>query len=73
MSRHLVEMTTQKLQEFRERDLSGIRIFALFIDTIHRAGEAFMVDLGIDTERRKQVLKKVGTTEVTQIHSGGKL
>ena len=49
-------MTTQKLQEFKERDLSEIRIFALFIDTIHRGGEAFMVGLGIDTEGQKQVL-----------------
>jgi transposase-like protein len=52
----VVEMTTQKLQEFKERDLSEIRLFALFIDTIHRGGEAFMVGLGIDTEGQKQVL-----------------
>jgi putative transposase len=56
VSRHVVEMTTQKLQEFKERDLSEIRLFALFIDTIHRGGEAFMVGLGIDTEGQKQVL-----------------
>ncbi len=56
VSRHLVEMTTQKLQEFKERNLSEIRIFSLFIDTIHRGGEAFMVGLGIDTEGQKQVL-----------------
>ena len=56
VSRHVVEMTTQKLQEFKERDLSVIRLFALFIDTIHRGGEAFMVSLGIDTEGQKQVL-----------------
>jgi transposase-like protein len=56
VSRHLVEVTTQKLQEFKERNLSGIRIFALFIDTIHRGGEAFMAGLGIDTEGQKQVL-----------------
>lgn len=56
VSRHVVEMTSQKLGEFKERDLSEIRLFALFIDTIHRGGEAFMVGLGIDTEGRKQVL-----------------
>jgi len=56
VSRHVVEMTTQKLQEFKERSLSGVRIFALFIDTIHRGGEAFMVSLGIDAEGQKQVL-----------------
>lgn len=56
VSRHLVEVTTQKLREFKERNLSDVRIFALFIDTIHRGGEAFMVGLGIDTEGDKHVL-----------------
>ncbi|MFB3884524.1 MAG: IS256 family transposase [Thermodesulfobacteriota bacterium] len=56
VSRHLVEATTQKLREFRERDLSDLRVFGLFIDTIHRGGEAFMVGLGIDTEGHKHVL-----------------
>jgi len=56
VSRHLVEMTTQKLQEFKERNLSDLRIFAFFIDTIHRGGEAFMVGLGIDMEGHKHVL-----------------
>jgi putative transposase len=56
VSRHVVEITAQKLQEFKERDLSEIELFALFIDTIHRGGEAFMVGLGIDTEGKKQVL-----------------
>jgi transposase-like protein len=56
VSRHMVEITTQKLQEFKERDLSGIKLFALFIDTIHRGGEAFMVGLGLDVEGQKHVL-----------------
>jgi putative transposase len=56
VSRHIVETTTQKLQEFKERKLSDLRIFALFIDTIHRGGEAFMVGLGIDAEGHKHVL-----------------
>jgi transposase-like protein len=56
VSRHLVEVTTQKLREFKERHLSDLRIFAFFIDTIHRGGEAFMVGLGIDTEGDKHVL-----------------
>jgi len=56
VSRHVVEITTQRLQEFKERDLSGMRLFALFIDTIHRGGEAFMVGLGIDMEGHKHVL-----------------
>jgi len=56
VSRHVVEATVQKLREFKERDLSGTEVFALFIDTIHRGGEAFLVALGIDREGQKQVL-----------------
>jgi putative transposase len=45
-----------KLREFKERNLSDFRPFAISIDTIHRGGEAFMVSLGIDVEGRKEVL-----------------
>jgi putative transposase len=56
VSRHVVEMTVQKLKEFKERDLSEIVPFAVFVDTLHRGGEAFVVALGIDTEGYKRVL-----------------
>jgi len=56
ISRHIVAVTTRKLKEFKERNLSDFRVFAVFIDTVHRAGCAFMVALGIDAEGRKQVL-----------------
>jgi transposase-like protein len=56
VSRHIVAVTTRKLKEFKERNLSDFSPFAIFIDTVHRAGQAFMVALGIDTEGRKQVL-----------------
>jgi putative transposase len=56
VSRHIVAVTSKKLKEFRERSLSEVRVFAVFIDTVHRAGCAFMVALGIDVEGRKQVL-----------------
>ncbi len=49
-------MTAQKLREFKERNLSDLKIFALFIDTIHGGGEVFMVGLGIDMEGHKHVL-----------------
>ncbi len=55
-SRHIVEVTARKLKEFKERDLSFINPFAVFIDTIHRAGEAYLVALGIDTEGIKHIL-----------------
>jgi len=56
VSRHIVAVTSKKLKEFKERSLSEFRVFAVFIDTVHRAGQAFMIALGIDAEGRKQVL-----------------
>lgn len=56
VSRHVMEVTVQKLKEFKERKLSDIVPFAIFIDTIHRGGEAFLIALGIDTEGYKHVL-----------------
>ena len=41
---------------FRERDLSDFKPFAIFIDTIHRGGEAFMVALGIEVGGKKRAL-----------------
>jgi transposase-like protein len=56
ISRHIIAATAQKLLEFRERDLSGFTPFAIFVDTIFRAGVAFMVCLGIDRGGEKRVL-----------------
>lgn len=56
ISSHIVEMTTKRLKEFKERQLSDFNPFAIFIDTINRGGEAFMVCLGINREGMKQVL-----------------
>jgi len=56
VSRHIVDVTAKRLKEFKERDLSDFSPFAIFIDTIHRGGEAFMVSLGIDIEGSKHVL-----------------
>jgi len=56
VSRHLVEVTAQKLKEFRERSLKDFHPFAMFIDAIHRGGEAFVMALGIDLAGRKRVL-----------------
>src|SRR4030043_1901569 len=56
VSPHVVEVTVQRLKEFKERALSDIVPFVVFIDTIHRGGEAFLIALGIDTEGYKHVL-----------------
>jgi len=56
VSRHIVAVTAHKLREFKERDLSDFKSFAIFLDTIMRGGEAFMVCLGIDGGGVKKVL-----------------
>lgn len=56
VSRHVVEVTAKKLKEFLERDLSGLNPFSIFIDTVHRSGEAFIVALGIDLHGNKMAL-----------------
>jgi len=71
VSRHIVSVTTKKLKDFKERDLSDFRAFAIFIDTIHRAGKAFMVALGIDAEGQKRVLGFwEGATENNEVCKG---
>ena len=53
VSRHIIEATTRQLQEFKNRSLSSFIPFAIFLDTIHRGGEAFIVALGLDTDGKK--------------------
>lgn len=56
VSRHIVAATSAKLKEFSEGSLTDFAPFAVFIDTIHRDGEAFMVALGVDVDGRKRAL-----------------
>ena len=56
VSERLVEATTQKLKDFRERDFKGFEPFAIFLDTVHRGGRAFVVALGVDIGGQKQAL-----------------
>lgn len=53
VSRHIIEATTRQLQEFKNRSLTAFVPFAIFLDTIHRGGEAFIVALGLDAEGTK--------------------
>ena len=48
VSRKLVALTATKLKEFQERSLETFTPFAVFLDMIHRGGEAFLVVLGVD-------------------------
>jgi hypothetical protein len=48
VSCHLVEATATTRREVRERRLEDLPVFALFLETSHRGGHAFIVALGID-------------------------
>lgn len=56
VSQKIIDLTTKKLAEFRERSLGEFRSFAIFLDTIHRGGEAFLVALGLDELGKKMAL-----------------
>lgn len=56
ISNHIVVITAKKLKEFKERKIGKHQSFAMYIDTIHRGGEAFMVALGLNLRGKKKVL-----------------
>ena len=53
ISQRIVEVTSNRLEEFKNRPLKEFKPFAVFLDTIHRGGQAFMVALGLDVDGRK--------------------
>lgn len=56
VSQKMVSLTAQKLKAFQERSLAEFTPFAIFLDTIHRGGEAFLVALGVDVSGEKRAL-----------------
>jgi len=56
VSHKMVEVTAQKLKAFQTRSLAAYTPFALFLDTVHRGGEAFFVALGVDLNGVKMAL-----------------
>ena len=56
VSHKMVEVTAQKLKAFQPRSLAAYTPFALFLDTVHRGGEAFLVALGVDLNGVKMAL-----------------
>ncbi len=56
VSRHIIAATARQLVEFKERPLASFAPFAVFLDTVHRGGEAFIVALGIDIAGEKKAL-----------------
>jgi len=56
ISKKVVALTAKKLKEFQSRNLEGFNPFAIFLDTIHRGQEAFLVALGINLNGEKMAL-----------------
>jgi len=56
VSQKMVSLTAQKLKAFQARSLAEVTPFALFLDTVHRSGEAFLVGLGVDVSGEKMAL-----------------
>jgi transposase-like protein len=56
VSNRFVEATSREVRELLERDLRGIDLFALVLDTVYRGGVAFVVAVGMDVSGKKWVL-----------------
>ena len=56
VSQHIIEATAKQMREFKTRSLSEFNPFAIFLDTVHRGGEAFIVGLGINRSGEKMAL-----------------
>lgn len=56
VSRHFVRATAEQMQEFMERDISHLDLFAIFIDGIEFKGQLLVVALGIDKVGKKHIL-----------------
>jgi hypothetical protein len=56
VSQKRVALTAQQLKAFHARSLAAYTPFALFLATIHRGGEAFLVARGVDLSGEKMAL-----------------
>ena len=56
ISRHFVKATTEQMREIMERNLSGLDLFAIFIDGIEFKGNLLVVAMGIDRVGKKHIL-----------------
>lgn len=71
VSRHFVKATTHQMREFMERDLSALKLCALFIDGIEFKGHLLVVALGLDSSGRKHILGlREGATENREVCIG---
>jgi len=68
VSKRLVEVTAKHLQEFQERPLSQLDLVGIFLDTVHRGGQAYIVALGLARQGDKHSLGFwEGSTENSEI------
>lgn len=56
ISRKMVEITAAQLSEFQNRSLKDFKPFSIFLDSIHRGGDAFLVGVGVDIFGNKMAL-----------------
>jgi transposase-like protein len=56
VSHKMVEVTAHKLKAVQTRSLAAYTPVALFRDTVHRGGEAFLVALGVNLSGEKMAL-----------------
>lgn len=56
ISRHFVKATAEQMREFMERDLSSLRLCAIFIDGIEFKEDLLVVAMGLDIDGRKHIL-----------------
>lgn len=56
VSRKLIMAGAKRLEEFRERPLKDLALFAVYLDSVHRGGNAFIVAVGVTTDGKKHVL-----------------
>ncbi len=71
VSRHFVKASSEQMRQFMERDLSGLKLCAIFMDGIEFKGHLLVVALGLDAEGRKHVLGlREGATENGAVCTG---
>ena len=56
VSRKLIMASAKRLEEFRDRPLAGLSLFAVYLDSVHRGGNAFIVAVGVTTDGMKHAL-----------------
>ena len=56
ISRKLILASAKRLEEFRDRSLADLALFAMYLDSVHRGGNAFVVAVGVATDGMKHVL-----------------